>query len=307
MTSTNTPILKEILRELTEFKKEMHEFKKEMYEFKKEMYEFRDSVIHIRRNVSMIQEKSDAEYFRKYLTIENPTLNVNLWNFGDFYNKNGEILTDIDGCITVDSFPYKPEIRNGLKNNSLQAKNIRNSIFFIESKNLLDKVKLDYKIKQFNIIISLIKNITHTNLDNVSNEFKEMIQSYPLKTQPSEIYLIISANDLSVNIRSFIEDINADTLTEEKYKEYVYKMFVEDSIFKMLGKYIKNLSLKKRYKSAKTFDEFVDILKDPFFIQHSNYINSFFTKYNDVKQTYSKIKGLVGYIFYGNVTMPINF
>ena len=144
-------------------------------------------------------------------------------------------------------------------------------------------------------------------MDTVSRDFKEMIHAYPLKTQPSEIYLIISANDLSLNIRKFIEHINADTLTEEIYKEYVCKMFVEHSIFKMLGKYMKNHSLKKRYTSARTFDEFIDIFKDPFFTQHSKYINSFFINYNDIKQIYSKIKGLIGYVFYGNVTMPIHF
>jgi ABC-type phosphate transport system substrate-binding protein len=84
-------------------------------------------------------------------------------------------------------------------------------------------------------------------------------------------------------------------------------MFVEHSIFKMLGKYINNQSLKKRYKSARTFDEFVNIFKDPVFTEHVIYLNSFFNNYNEIKQIYSKLKGLIGYVFYGNVTMPIHF
>jgi hypothetical protein len=65
--------------------------------------------------------------------------------------------------------------------------------------------------------------------------------------------------------------------------------------------------LKRRYNSARTFDEFTKIFEHEIFEKHSIYLNSFFINYNDMKQIYSKVKGLLGYIYWGNVTMPINF
>ena len=115
MTSANAPILNKILTELSEFKTEMYAFRNEMYAFRNEMYtfrnefyEFRDNVNYFRRGLVTIQEKSDAEFFRQYLTNNFPTLNVELHSFGNFYGIDGHTITDIDGCVSVDSFP-KPQ------------------------------------------------------------------------------------------------------------------------------------------------------------------------------------------------------
>jgi hypothetical protein len=307
MTSPNTPILKELLNRFTKFEENFENFKQEMREF-------RDNVLYDKYQTSIFQEKEDAELFREYMTIGYPTLNVELCPFKIFYNTNGKPITDIDGCITVDSFPQTPEKGEGFKNNSLQTRNLRNAIFFIESKNLLDKVKLDNKIIQLTKILPLIKSIKNiksnktNNLAYASENFREMIQSYPLNKHPTEIYLILSANDMSLRIRDFIKHINSDTLTEEIYKNSICEMFLEHSVYKKIGQTIANdQALHNSYKSARTYDAFTELFEHEKFNKHIVFLNSFFVNYNKVKQAYSKVKGLIGYIYYGKVTMPINF
>lgn len=315
MASANTPILNKILKELTDFKREMYEFKeemldfkKDMVDFKKEMYEFRDNVVYDKKYISMSQEKSDAEYFRNYMEMYHPSLTIELWPFGDFYDKSGKIITDIDGCITANTIPIQPLIIPGLKNNSHQIKNIRNVIFFIESKNLLDKVNFDVKIVQYNKILINIKASRTANNNNASDNYKSMIDSYPLKYKPSEIYFILSATDISLPLRLFIQSINNKELTEELYKIYVSKMFMEHSLYKRIRKDIKSKpTLIKKYDSTKTFDGFIELFKDPIFIYYSEYLKSFFITFTEVKDLYSNMEGLLGYIFHGNVYMPNPF
>jgi hypothetical protein len=353
MASPNAPILNKILNELQGFKTEMREFKTEMYEFrddfykfkkemggfkenmdifKKDMYVFRDNAVYNRKFISICQERSDAEYFRNYMERYHGSLTIERWAFADFYDKNGEIVTDIDGCITANTIPVQPVIAPGFKNNSQQIKSSRNAIFFIESKNSLDKVNFDVKIYQYNKILSILKNSKAANLNNstVSDEYKKMIDSYPLKYKPNEIYFILAATDISLQMRLFIQSINDKTLTEDLYKQYICKMFMEHSNYKKIRKdIITKPTLLKKYDAVKTYDGFIEIFKEfskelskekpkdifqenlkessPSFEQWSNYLNFFFIKYDEVKDLYSNVEGLLGYIYHGSVYMPNPF
>jgi len=344
MASPNAPILNKILNELQEFKKdiygikkeiyefktemrefktemcefktEMCEFKKEMYKFRNEFYEFRDNAVYDKKYISMCQERSDAEYFRNYMERYHGSLTIERWAFADFYDKNGEIVTDIDGCITANTIPVQPVIAPGFKNNSQQIKNTRNAIFFIESKNSLYKVNFDVKIYQYNKILSILKNSKAANLNNsrVSDEYKKMIDSYPLKYKPNEIYFILAATDISLQMRLFIQSINDKTLTEGLYKQYICKMFMEHSNYKKIRKVIKTKpTLLKKYDAVKTYDGFIEIFKEiskenpEEFEYWSRHLNSFFINYDEVKGLYSNVEGLLGYIYHGNIYMPNPF
>ena len=309
MTSANAPILNKILTELSEFKTEMYAFRNEMYTFRNEFYEFRDNVNYFRRGLVTIQEKSDAEFFRQYLTNNFPTLNVELHSFGNFYGIDGHTITDIDGCVSVDSFPKKPNLRTFSKNNSIHASSLRNELFFIESKNFLDKVNFDMKIPQFTQIMQILSKLPSIETkDSMSAVFNEMIEHAPLKTKPTIAYFVFSANDLSLGIRTFIKNINEGTLTEDNYKEATCKMFLDHSMYRKIGTEIKHkVAIKKRYMKAKSFDEFIDIFQDSIFEIYRPYLSSFFIEYTSVAPLYAKVKGLLGHIFYENVYLPPRF
>ena len=306
----------EFKEDMEKFKKEMGGFKENMENFKKDMYVFRDNAVYNRKFISICQERSDAEYFRNYMERYHGSLTIERWAFADFYDKNGEIITDIDGCITANTIPVQPVIAPGFKNNSHQIKNTRNAIFFIESKNSLDKVNFDVKIYQYNKILSILKNSKAANLNNstVSDEYKKMIDSYPLKYKPNEIYFILAATDISLQMRSFIESINDKSLTEDLYKQYICKMFMEHSNYKKIRKEIKTKpTLLKKYDAVKTYHGFIEIFKEiskenpQAFEYWSRYLNSFFIKYDEVKELYSNVEGLLGYIYHGSVYMPNPF
>ena len=212
----------EFKTDMEKFKTEMREFKTEMYKFRNEFYEFRDNAVYDKKYMSMCQERSDSEYFRSYMERYHGSLTIERWAFADFYDKNGEIVTDIDGCITANTIPVQPVIAPGFKNNSQQIKSSRNAIFFIESKNSLDKVNFDVKIYHYNKILSILKNSNNAASNNtaLSDDYKKMIDSYPLKYKPNEIYFILAATDISLQMRSFIENINDKSLTEDLYKQY---------------------------------------------------------------------------------------
>jgi hypothetical protein len=360
MASPNAPILNKILNELQGFKKEMYEFKTEMYEFrddfyefkedmekfkremvgfkenmeifKNEMYEFRDNAVYDKKYMSICQERSDAEYFRNYMERYHGSLTIERWPFAEFYDKNGKIVTDIDGCITANTIPVQPVIAPGFKNNSQQIKNTRNAIFFIESKNSLDKVNFDVKIYHYNKILSVLKNSKTANSNNtaVSDDYKKMVDSYPLKYKPNEIYFILAATDISLQMRLFIQSINDKSLTEDLYKQYICKMFMENSNYKRIRRDINTKpTLLKKYDAVKTYDGFIEIFKEiskelskektkslsqknlketpPSFDKWENYLNSFFIKYDEVKDLYSNVEGLLGYIYHGSVYMPNPF
>ena len=290
------------------FRDEMYGFRDEMYGFRDEMYGFRDNVVYDRKNAAMIQEKSDAEYFRQHIAAENPTLNIELYTFGFFYDINGDIITDIDGCIAFYSMPQKPDLSIFSKNNSIQISNIRNGVFFIESKNLLDKVNFDNKIIQFIKMLNIVKTIKNVDVNNVAADFKNMITTHPLQKNPSETYFIFSANDLSLHIRKLIIYINEGTLTEEIYKKYIYKMFIEHSMYKRIGNIIKHKpNIKKLYMKASTFDDFINLFQNPIFKIHSTFLQAFFINYTSVYPLYSQVKGLLGCVYYGDVYLPPRF
>jgi len=326
MANTNAPILNLILRELKDIKTDIFEIKGDMRKFKEEMYLFKDDMTKFKgeigefknkmnnfhdnmefqnKQASKSQEKENAEFLRGYINAHIPSLNTEVWQFGDFYDVAGNKITDIDGCITANTIPLIPTIGPGLKNNSTQIKNIRNSIFFIESKKLLDKPKFDTKMIQYSKILSLITNMNKGNMYNKSSEiFKRMFSSYPLKYKPSEIYFIMSGNDISLPMRSFIQSINENTLTEDIYKSYVYKMFMEHTIHKRIENEINDKpTLLKKYNAIKNYDEFIKFFQNPIFIEHSVFLNNFFMDYNRMKQIYLNLKGMIGYIYHDTLYM----
>jgi hypothetical protein len=321
--SVNTPILQKILSELVALRQDMTEIKRDVTQLKsdvaelKENYtqlryefnEFRNNTVFFRKSLTLIQEKSDALYMYEVLQNSLPTLNIELHSFGNFYRQTGkQHITDIDGCITLDSIPRKPNTTHYIKNNSLQFKHsqYRNEILFLESKTQLDKGMLDKKLRQFSEIYSIVSNLK--SYKEGSDEFMNMINSSPLNRHPSRIYFIFIAEDMAVSMRQILYHINNASLTEGLYKELLYRLFKEGSMFTLLKNTIDDkLDLKQQFLNAESFDEYVNILSDSTFNLHRDYIKSFFTPYKSVASLYAKFKGVVGYSFQTLSMFPASF
>ena len=89
---------------------------------------------------------------------------------------------------------------------------------------------------------------------------------------------------------------------------------MEHSNYKKIRKEIKTKpTLLKKYDAVKTYDGFIEIFKEiskenpQAFEYWSRYLNSFFIKYDEVKELYSNVEGLLGYIYHGSVYMPNPF
>jgi hypothetical protein len=315
--SVNTPILQQILSELREIRNDVSVLRKDVDGVKRDVdslrfdfNEFKVNTQYFRKNLILTQEKTDAEFFRQYLDNTNPSLVVESYSFGEFYSPNGNIITDIDGCVTLHTIPQLPNTTKYKINNSKQiAKElIRNEIFFLESKNLLDKNKLDEKIIQFYKIYTILTNLNRINTSSSAPSFKSMITSYPLSRKPTRIYFMMCANDMSVIMRMFITEINNGTLDEEKYMELSFRMFFEHPNYKLYKSFIKeNPKLRKKYEACKSFNEMKLILQHEAFNEHRKFINSFFCSYESISEYYKFLAGLIGYIFQGSVTLPSGF
>ena len=231
MATVNTPILKQILQEISALRTDVTHLKVDVKEIRTdlnglrtdlnglrtdlnglrtEFYEFRDNMVHYMKEQSNIQERSDTYYITEYLNENIPTLNVTSYDFGNFYNPNGQILTDIDGCILMNSNLTHPSIiSTNYPNNSKYANPefMRTDILFLESKNLLDKVKVDMKLAQFFKILSIIKNRPRYNLQKASHLFKEMLENPVLEFHPKGIYFMVCGNDLSYEIKEYIQKL----------------------------------------------------------------------------------------------------
>jgi hypothetical protein len=105
---------------------------------------------------------------------------------------------------------------------------------------------------------------------------------------------------------------------------------MENSNYKRIRRDINTKpTLLKKYDAVKTYDGFIEIFKEiskelskektkslsqknlketpPSFDKWENYLNSFFIKYDEVKDLYSNVEGLLGYIYHGSVYMPNPF
>jgi hypothetical protein len=320
--SVNTPILQQILSEIVGLRQDVNEIKADVAILKKdvidlkgvysklrfEFNEFRDNVVQYTKSQTLIQEKTDTLHIYELLNNNLLTLNIEIHPFGYFYKQNEkQWITDIDGCITIDSLPCKPNTSQYNKNNSLQFKQnqFRNEIMFLESKTQLDKGMFDKKLRQFSEIYTIVKNIKKYN--SGVDEFISMITTSPLNRHPTRIYFMLIAEDMAVSMRQLIYHINNATLTEQIYKELVYGIFREIPMFTFIKNGIADKDLKNEYLTASSFDEYVTLFSNSAFDSHRAYLNSFFIPYSSVATLYAKFKGILGYNFQTLILFPASF
>lgn len=322
--SVNTPILQQILSELQGVKYDIREIRTDVSTLRQEVSTlrtdfnilrddynvFKGTMLYSFRNLTRIQEKTDAEFFRQYLNNALPSLVVESHAFGNFYLPNGSVLTDIDGCVSLHTIPQIPNTSVYKINNSKHfvKELIRNEMIILESKGLLDNVQLNKKVVQFYKIIETIQIINKMNMTKAASNFKAMIDSYPLFRRPNKIYFMMCANDMSVLMRTFIGEINNGTLDKNKYLNLTFKMFTEHPNYKLFRDVIiDNPKLSKKYDTCNSFDNMKNLLESDIFITHRQFIGAYFCPYESISDYYKNMKGILGYIFQENVYLPASF
>lgn len=339
MTTANTPILKQILQELSALRSDVTELKVEVKEIRKdvnqlqtdvkelqtdvkelrlglhglrtEFYEFRDNMKYYMKEQSLIQERSDTYYITEYLNDNIPTLDVTSYDFGKFYNPNGQLVTDIDGCIIMNSSPKQPfRISIEYPNNSKYANPefMRTDILFLESKNSLDKVKVDMKLTHFVKILSILKNRYRYTSQNTSRLFKEMLENPVLESHPKGIYFMICGNDLPYEIKEYIQHINNGSITEELYNTLSLTNFRSHSSYKKILDIVKKYpTVLKQIKKANTVDELlIQLRKRNDLEEEKLFIEKHFVSYSSMKPIFDSMKGNIGYKFFLNIQLPMN-
>jgi hypothetical protein len=269
----------------------------------------------------IIYENKSNESFTIYLNKKN--IQYKQLYIENFYGPdNQNPITDFDGCFLINYGNQKINTNKRLcntysirglippnnlliKQNVALSKNTLMKIVIIEAKHDIDKSKIDGKLLQFIKISEILNNNYKSNnstLNNstLNNNFKNMIYDEDFKelkdnyfhirdTQLNNINIYFSANNWTMNLQEYINDINNNNITEEMYIEHTNKIINSDD--KKLV-----ISVKKAGNKAKSYyldnkaDLDLDIYKDI-----DIYINNFKSEYeyiNNFNYTNNKKKDL---------------
>jgi hypothetical protein len=185
------------------------------------------------------------------------------------------------------------------KDNSKQIINDPNSFtVFIENKLSLEKVHVDEKMIMYDKFINVL-NLSRSKSTQISNDFcKDMIDTYNVNTFPLSLVLLFAAENISIELRKYIENINTGNITETDYKNITYSLLLDNQSYKdfyeALTHYVSTLkpsqptSLKKffyqfkrsRYE-IKSYDDVVSIVNE--LKRHKTYLDSNNYDFNDEK------------------------
>ena len=263
-------------------------------------------------NESPIQEYSDLECIYSKFEKWMPSLECTKVNICEVYLPNGHILTDIDGCIVVNTEMPKQGNIPHLRNNSKEkqpAYHFKKAII-LESKHALNKQKIDTKltnIVDFSNLISSLQNGT-LNVKHTPTKFSEFVEEFDLMNFPRELYLVFSSGDISFELRSFLLDIDSGRI-EQSYDIYVIRMVHSHSIQKVIKKDPRILhTLKRKLKATTNVETLRTLIQtEPTLTPYHQHLLPLLVPYSDVKDVYTRMKGKIGILQFMNLTLSSIF
>lgn len=285
---------------------------KEFNDFRTEMYIFRDNLIFSNQANKKLQEREFTEHICMRLNnTYSGTVRAEITReFTDFYRPNGNHITDIDGCIVLSSKSKKPNMRPGLKNNSLQENPamILKELLIIESKSFLDKRKLDNKLIQFVHIYNFINGLKTMPLPAKASALYMNMITLPLLTSPppTNITFVIAANDITTTMREYIQMINDGKMTRQIYEAMCVNLFIDDPLYSLIEDACKsNQSISNKMKKATTFRALQNVLANPIFKMHKTSIDAYFIDFDIIEPTYTALKERLGWFCNSYFYTPI--
>jgi hypothetical protein len=306
--STNTELLREILYVVNQ-----HTFQLNNLESRMSTIETRVSTIETRVSntdaklsqyidkSSKIQENISTELI--YTLLRNYIYQPVKIHLKYFYNPNGSILTDFDGCLLLNE-PFTRKQTNQFKNNSTQIHPDfkQNELIIIEAKRNTTKKRVDTKLQQLTKLFHYLQTLS--TLQNVHSDFKTMVKQYRIETWPKIINLIFSTDDISQDIKSYVRMIY-NGITKEEYDKYTFGMIRSDLVYQEFVNNTEiNSTIKHRVRHSKTLDEMYDVLMQDSVRSYSEPILGLLTPYALLKPCFDIFRGHIGYAQFNTLIFP---
>lgn len=150
-----------------------------------------------------------------------PTYTIRVLPFGNFYTPaSNSPLTDIDGCLFIKG--------NQCDTNNVLKHLMNDAVYFIESKHGFTKTLVDYKLKQFCTILTILNDIrTKKLVPNTppKTHFDTMVTNYNLTRFPADIRFVFASDYIDPDLTEFILAINSGSINEEVYNTYLMRQF----------------------------------------------------------------------------------
>ena len=224
-------------------------------------------------------------------------------SLGVFYDIDGNILTDFDGCMLLYE-PYFRKQNNQFRNNSTQIHPDfkQNEIVVIEAKRNTTKKKVDTKLLQLTKITSYLNSLD--TLQNSHFKFNEMVKEYKIDTWPKRINLIFATDDITQDIKSYIQMIH-DGITKEQYDQYAFRTLRSDLVYQdfITNKKI-NSTIKHKVRQSKTLDELYAILIQDSVRQYSEHMLGLIPPYSVLKPYFDLFREHIGYAQFNTLIFP---
>jgi hypothetical protein len=221
----------------------------------------------------------------------------------EFYDINGYYLTDFDGCMLLYA-PYMRNQNNQFKNNYTQINPDfkKNELVIIEAKRNTTKKKVDTKLLQLIRLSTYLKSLS--TLENAHCRFKQMVKEYRIDTWPKEINLIFATDDITLDIKIYIQLIH-DGITKEKYDQYAFRTLRSDLVYQefILNKEISS-SIKHKVKHSKTLDELYANLTHESIRNYTKSMLELIPPYSVLQPSFELFRGHIGYAQFNTLIFP---
>lgn len=304
--------------------------------FEQRFVSFQHNVSLYMKKESDFQENIAIQLLYRFFQTSNPMKHVYIHPLKYIYLPNGKELTDIDGCIVLDTSPPVYQNRSGMKQykNRMNAfdtlrdvtptfRNNKNvflhanrpflsEAFILECKHSLNLQKIIDKMVQIHKFKQILSSLSTINTSNPS--FQSMIDEYSLSSFPNEtMYLLFVSDDLTDISRDYIRTIYSG-ITPEQHDHFVYSFFREDTYLKskMRDMYnMKKISQKvyQQFTSIKDLKKLIAFasktkLQENELSQLVKEFSIYSTRFEDIEDIYKTFHDKIGYFQFHDLWFP---
>lgn len=270
------------------------------------------------RQDTAIQEITNEKLVFDYLTRKIPTSVFEMRKRFEFVDTKGDKITELDGCILMNVQKYNPlsiddrlsSISFTLKDDSklISQRHLQQATIFIESKRTLDIPKMNKKIRQLLQMTKILNLLPTLNLSTTNENFTKMVNEHNLYEFPKHVIMIFASNNISLPLKDLILEINNDTLTENKYYNYIFDALKGDIFYDELKKDDRITEQSKlnleQYISSQNVDAIRDACRASEYGTRSQNLLSYFQVYSTICSLYTQVKGKLGVLFIQDIIVP---
>ena len=265
-----------------------------------------DLYYHRRHDIDIL-EQSRQEFVYSKLSEELPSMIIKKLPLKLFYNPKGLLITDLDGCILIDSSAVKANLTKGYLDNTRHINptiHIRECIV-IESKTAITLERVNTKLRQMYLIQSILQLLPTMSLNKTSIPFQNMVEDYELKKVPHSVNLIFAADDISSEVNKYILAIN-NGITKEEYDSLIPVLLKSDPLYFLKLKTDNTIpqKVKQRIHKLKTRDDIVALVKEDSLKKYHSSLQNYLITYEDLEPFFTTFKGKLGIVQFHTLQFP---